>query len=69
MTNFLQRMRVGDGSFYMHTDGEIDMRSVYCSAVIASLLNVQNHDIFEKSVDWISRYILLVAILKQMFPL
>ncbi|XP_073999149.1 farnesyl transferase beta subunit isoform X2 [Rhodnius prolixus] len=55
MTNFLQRMRVGDGSFYMHTDGEIDMRSVYCSAVIASLLNVQNHDIFEKSVDWISR--------------
>nr|BAN21117.1 protein farnesyltransferase beta subunit [Riptortus pedestris] len=55
LLEFLRRLRVGDGSFYMHNGGEIDMRSVYCAISVAKLTNVFSDELFKGSAEWIVR--------------
>ncbi|KAK9497123.1 hypothetical protein O3M35_004499 [Rhynocoris fuscipes] len=55
LLNFLRRMKVGDGSFYMHEDGEIDLRSVYCCIAVYSVVNLRDKELFANSLDWVSR--------------
>ncbi|KAL1129900.1 hypothetical protein AAG570_012844, partial [Ranatra chinensis] len=55
LLKFLWSVRVGDGSFSMHIDGEVDIRSVYCALVVAKLTNIYNDKLFENSAEWIAR--------------
>lgn len=55
LLQFLYSLRVGDGSFYMHSGGEIDMRSVYCAISVAKLTNIFSDDLFKGSAEWIVR--------------
>ncbi|XP_014247001.1 protein farnesyltransferase subunit beta [Cimex lectularius] len=55
LTKFLWSLRVGDGSFYMHEGGEIDVRSVYCALTVAKILNIYSDKLFENTVDWLVR--------------
>ncbi|KAF6205315.1 hypothetical protein GE061_019485 [Apolygus lucorum] len=55
MTDFLFKLRVGDGSFLVHEGGESDIRAVYCAVVVAKILNIQAPDLFEGSIEWIVR--------------
>nr|ARE68914.1 farnesyltransferase subunit beta [Epicauta chinensis] len=53
LQQFLWRMRQSDGSFSMHTDGEIDIRGVYCALSVASLTNILTEELVEGTFEWI----------------
>lgn len=53
LVQFLNSLRIGDGSFCMYIGGEIDMRAVYCAISIAKLINRFNEDLFRGSSTWI----------------
>ncbi|CEF63010.1 Farnesyltransferase, CAAX box, beta [Strongyloides ratti] len=53
MFNFIKSLSVGDGSFYMHVGGEIDMRATYCAISIASILNLDMNVLFKGTAVWI----------------
>lgn len=55
LLQFLNEVRVGDGSFYMHIGGEIDMRSVYCAISVAKMTNLYSDELFRGSAEWIVR--------------
>lgn len=42
------------GSFAIHSNGEIDMRGVYCSLVIADILNIMDEELTRGIGDFIS---------------
>lgn len=42
------------GSFAIHTNGEIDMRGVYCSLVIADILNIMDEELTRGIGDFIT---------------
>ncbi|KAA8583034.1 hypothetical protein FQN60_015580 [Etheostoma spectabile] len=42
-----------DGSFVMHVGGEVDVRSAYCAASVASLTNIITPKLFEDTTNWI----------------
>ncbi|XP_076407022.1 protein farnesyltransferase subunit beta isoform X2 [Peromyscus maniculatus bairdii] len=39
----------------MHVGGEVDVRSAYCAASVASLTNIITPDLFEGTAEWIAR--------------
>ena len=44
LLNWLNLLRLPDGSFMMHErDGEVDIRGVYCAVSVARLTNVFSH--------------------------
>uniref|UniRef100_A0A0N5BR11 Protein farnesyltransferase subunit beta n=1 Tax=Strongyloides papillosus TaxID=174720 RepID=A0A0N5BR11_STREA len=51
--NFIKSLSVGDGSFYMHVGGEIDMRAAYCAISVASILNLDMDELFKGTAVWI----------------
>ncbi|KAK9503045.1 hypothetical protein O3M35_011698 [Rhynocoris fuscipes] len=55
LLNFLQKMKVHDGSFYIQEDGEIDVRGIYCAVSIYNLLKLKDYQLFENSIPWITR--------------
>uniref|UniRef100_A0A8C4QMA7 Protein farnesyltransferase subunit beta n=1 Tax=Eptatretus burgeri TaxID=7764 RepID=A0A8C4QMA7_EPTBU len=55
LLRYLFRMCQSDGSFSMHEGGEVDIRSVYCAAVVASLTNIMEEGLFERTADWVVR--------------
>ncbi|KAL2098611.1 hypothetical protein ACEWY4_005091 [Coilia grayii] len=55
LLGFLYSLRQGDGSFQMHEGGEVDVRSIYCAASVASLTNIITPDLFEGTCDWVVR--------------
>ncbi|XP_031436647.1 protein farnesyltransferase subunit beta-like [Clupea harengus] len=55
LLNFLLALRQRDGSFQMHVGGEVDVRSIYCAASVASLTNIITPDLFESTCDWVVR--------------
>lgn len=38
----------------MHAGGEIDIRGVYCAAVVAKLTNIYNPEIFDNTGEWLA---------------
>eukprot|EP01112_Ceratiomyxa_fruticulosa_P014777 TRINITY_DN4271_c0_g1_i1.p1 TRINITY_DN4271_c0_g1~~TRINITY_DN4271_c0_g1_i1.p1 ORF type:complete len:440 (+),score=66.27 TRINITY_DN4271_c0_g1_i1:671-1990(+) len=55
MLEFLISMKSPSGGFYMHKDGEIDMRGTYCAVSVASILNILTPELVEGAAEYIVR--------------
>ncbi|XP_036406539.1 protein farnesyltransferase subunit beta-like isoform X1 [Megalops cyprinoides] len=55
LLDFLYSVKQLDGSFVMHVGGEVDVRSVYCAASVASLTNIITPTLFDGTPSWIIR--------------
>uniref|UniRef100_A0A8C6UTN3 Protein farnesyltransferase subunit beta n=1 Tax=Neogobius melanostomus TaxID=47308 RepID=A0A8C6UTN3_9GOBI len=55
LLDFLWSVKQPDGSFVMHIGGEVDVRSAYCAASVASLTNIITSTLFEDTPGWILR--------------
>ncbi|KAM3853800.1 protein farnesyltransferase subunit beta-like isoform 2-T2 [Vipera latastei] len=55
LLEYLHSLKQPDGSFIMHLGGEVDVRSAYCAASVASLTNIITQSLFEKTAEWIAR--------------
>ncbi|XP_040576755.1 protein farnesyltransferase subunit beta [Lepeophtheirus salmonis] len=53
LAEWLNSLRLSNGSFLMHHDGEIDIRGVYCAVSVAKLTNIFSEDLFKHTVSWI----------------
>lgn len=53
LLDFLMSVKQPDGSFVMHVGGEVDVRSAYCAASVASLTNIITPKLFEDTTNWI----------------
>ncbi|KAI3364152.1 hypothetical protein L3Q82_010968 [Scortum barcoo] len=53
LLDFLWSVKQPDGSFVMHIGGEVDVRSAYCAASVASLTNIITPKLFEDTTNWI----------------
>uniref|UniRef100_A0A673CLR2 Protein farnesyltransferase subunit beta n=1 Tax=Sphaeramia orbicularis TaxID=375764 RepID=A0A673CLR2_9TELE len=53
LLDFLWSVKQPDGSFVMHVGGEVDVRSAYCAASVASLTNILTPKLFEDTTNWI----------------
>nr|XP_006632568.1 PREDICTED: protein farnesyltransferase subunit beta-like [Lepisosteus oculatus] len=54
LLDFLYSVKQPDGSFIMHVGGEVDVRSAYCAASVASLTNIITPTLFEGTPNWIT---------------
>ena len=57
LKKFLWSVRDVNGAFSMHVGGEVDIRGLYCALSVARLTNIYSDDLFDKSAQWIVRYI------------
>uniref|UniRef100_A0A669QDF1 Protein farnesyltransferase subunit beta n=1 Tax=Phasianus colchicus TaxID=9054 RepID=A0A669QDF1_PHACC len=55
LLEYLYTLKQPDGSFLMHVGGEVDVRSAYCAAAVASLTNVLTPALFTGTAEWIAR--------------
>ncbi|XP_053553690.1 protein farnesyltransferase subunit beta-like [Bombina bombina] len=55
LLEFLYSLKQRDGSFIMHHGGEVDVRSAYCAASVASLTNIMTPMLFDGTAEWIAR--------------
>ncbi|XP_043844833.1 protein farnesyltransferase subunit beta [Dromiciops gliroides] len=55
LLEYLYSLKQPDGSFIMHIGGEVDVRSAYCAASVASLTNIITPKLFEGTAEWIAR--------------
>jgi len=55
LVKWMDTLRLSDGSFVMHKDGEVDIRGVYCALSVARLLNVYTPQLFHKTTEWVLR--------------
>ncbi|KAL6074687.1 Protein farnesyltransferase subunit beta [Balamuthia mandrillaris] len=55
MLRFLREMKLSDGGFQMHVDGESDVRGTYCAIVVASVLNILTPDLIQGTAEYIKR--------------
>ncbi|XP_023658112.1 protein farnesyltransferase subunit beta [Paramormyrops kingsleyae] len=53
LLEFLYSVKQPDGSFVMHVGGEVDVRSAYCAASVASLTNIITSTLFAGTPGWI----------------
>ncbi|XP_048830448.1 protein farnesyltransferase subunit beta [Brienomyrus brachyistius] len=53
LLDFLYSVKQPDGSFVMHVGGEVDVRSAYCAASVASLTNIITPTLFTGTPGWI----------------
>ncbi|XDV42229.1 hypothetical protein PO909_010936 [Leuciscus waleckii] len=53
LLDFLYSVKQPDGSFVMHVGGEVDVRSAYCAASVASLTNIITPTLFNETHTWI----------------
>ncbi|TRY56978.1 hypothetical protein DNTS_023901 [Danionella cerebrum] len=53
LLDFLFSVKQADGSFVMHVGGEVDVRSAYCAASVASLTNIITPTLFDGTHNWI----------------
>lgn len=53
LLSFLFSVKQPDGSFVMHGGGEVDVRSAYCAASVASLTNIMTPTLFQNTPTWI----------------
>lgn len=57
LANWLNALRLKDGSFVMHQDGEVDIRGVYCALSAAKLANVYSPELFHRTAHWVLKYV------------
>ena len=50
---WLDSLRQTDGSFIMHTGGEVDIRGVYCALSAARLTNTYSPELFRCTHQWV----------------
>ncbi|XP_071618507.1 protein farnesyltransferase subunit beta [Heliangelus exortis] len=55
LLQYLHSLKQPDGSFLMHLGGEVDVRSAYCAAAVASLTNILTPELFAGTAEWIAR--------------
>ncbi|XP_020380925.1 protein farnesyltransferase subunit beta [Rhincodon typus] len=55
LLEFLYSVKQPNGSFTMHVSGEVDVRSAYCAASVASLTNIVTPTLFEGTPEWVLR--------------
>jgi len=55
LVSWLERLRLSDGSFTMHQDGEVDIRGVYCALSVARLTNIFSPQVFQNTDQWLLR--------------
>ncbi|GCC38136.1 hypothetical protein chiPu_0016647 [Chiloscyllium punctatum] len=55
LLEFLYSVKQPNGSFTMHVSGEVDVRSAYCAASVASLTNIITPTLFEGTPEWVLR--------------
>ena len=55
LVSWLDRLRLEDGSFTMHEDGEVDIRGVYCALSVARLTNIFSPSVFIGTYQWLLR--------------
>ncbi len=55
LAKWLNSLRLEDGSFVMHEDGEVDIRGVYCALSAARLSNVYSPELFHNTPHWVLR--------------
>lgn len=53
LLEFLWSVKQKNGSFCMHYDGEVDIRSVYCALSVASITNILSEKLCESTAQWI----------------
>ena len=53
LVQWMNTLRLKDGSFLMHQDGEIDIRGVYCAVSVAKLINVYSPELFKNTHKWV----------------
>ncbi|GME79438.1 unnamed protein product [Ambrosiozyma monospora] len=50
---WLLSLKQPNGSFFMHTNGETDVRAMYCALVIINLLGIKDKKLTENCVEWL----------------
>ncbi|CAG2107448.1 unnamed protein product [Medioppia subpectinata] len=50
---FILSMKQNDGSFRMHSGGEIDIRGAYCAISVTKLLGIEDENMFDNTVEWL----------------
>ena len=53
LVSWMNKLRLEDGSFLMHEDGEVDIRGVYCALSAARLTNIFSPDLFKNTAQWV----------------
>lgn len=53
LVQWMNTLRLEDGSFLMHQDGEIDIRGVYCALSVTKLINVYTPELFRNTHKWV----------------
>lgn len=55
LAKWLSGLRLEDGSFLMHEDGEVDIRGAYCALSVARLTNIFTPEMFKNTDQWLLR--------------
>lgn len=53
LVEWMNQLRLDDGSFIMHIGGEVDIRGVYCALSVAMLTNTFSEELFHKTAQWV----------------
>ena len=53
LVSWMNKLRLKDGSFLMHEDGEVDIRGVYCALSVARLTNIYSPELFDNTSQWV----------------
>lgn len=53
LATWLRSLKGANGEWFMHQDGECDVRGAYCAASVARLLNLDLESIFAGTSDWV----------------
>ena len=59
LVKWIKDLKLDNGAFRMHEDGEEDLRGTYCAIVIAKLCNLEKLEpsLFENSYEWVLRLV------------
>lgn len=56
MYKFLLRAKHEDGGFCLDEGGEKDIRGAYCAIAVATILNIADEKLFDKTAEWLIGY-------------
>ena len=62
LVEWMNQLRLDDGSFIMHIGGEVDIRGVYCALSVAMLTNTFSEELFHKTAQWVLKYAYVLRI-------
>jgi protein farnesyltransferase subunit beta len=53
LVSWMNKLRLKNGSFLMHEDGEVDIRGVYCALSVARITNIYSPELFKNTHHWV----------------